>query len=215
MKRILLLLLITACSAVARGDTTDLGFEQTLDAALIGLTHPRESWTPNPIRYWNQPYRLRDYNSVFLIKFDLAAIPATNRIVTAELGIYVQGRSAVVNSGHLNTKVGIWRMLVGWGRGVCWESRGGKDEKSWGKPGGKQAGQDRAQQATDTPLLKSENSWLKFNVRADVEAILGGEPNHGWSIENVDAMGDGFEFVTPISGDPRYRPTLIITHQPK
>jgi hypothetical protein len=68
---------------------------------------------------------------------------------------------------------------------------------------------------TDSPLLKSPNSWLRFNVRADVEAILGGEANHGWAIENIDAMGDGFELVTPISGEPKFRPVLVITHQPK
>jgi hypothetical protein len=201
----------------ARADTANLAQEQILDAALIGVRHPRESWVPNEVHQWYLPYRLRDYDSVFLIKFDLSSIPAANRILGAQLGIYVQDRNHYVNTQHLDTKVGVWRMLTEWGPGVCWENRGGKDEKPWGKPGGKQAGQDRAQQATDTPLLKSPNTWLKFNVRADVEAILSGEPNYGWAIENIDASpnGEGFELVTPISGEPKFRPTLTITHQPK
>jgi len=200
---------------VGRADTANLGPDQTLDAALIGVRYPRESWVPNDVSQWYLPYRLRDYNSVFLIKFDLSSIPAGNRILSAQLGIYVLDRNGVVNAGHLDTKVGVWRMLVPWGPGVCWENRGGKDEKPWGQPGGKQAGQDRAQEPTDTPLLKSENTWLRFDVRADVEAILGGEANYGWAIENIDAMGDGFSLTTPISGEWKFRPTLVITHQPK
>ena len=211
-----LALLVGACSvAELRADTTTLAQEQTLDGALIGIKYPRESWVPNDPGAWYLPYRLRDYNSVFLIKFDLSSSPAANRILTAQLVIYVQDRNSYVNTQHLDTKVGVWRMLVEWGPGVCWENRGGKDEKPWGQPGGKQAGQDRAQQPTDTPLLKSENTWLRFDVRADVEAILGGEPNYGWAVENIDALGDGFSIVTPISGDPKFRPVLVITHQPK
>lgn len=212
---ILVLIAIAFSFSELRADTATLAQEQIVDAALIGIKYPRESWVPNDPSIWYLPYRLRDYNSVFLIKFDLSSIPAANRIISAQLGIYVQDRNSYVNTQHLDTKVGIWRMLVDWGPGVCWENRGGKEEKPWGQPGGKQAGQDRAQQPTDTPLLKSENNWLRFDVRADVEAILGGEPNYGWAIENIDALGDGFSLVTPISGDPKMRPVLIITHQPK
>jgi hypothetical protein len=208
--------LTAAFPSVGRADTATLAQDQILDAALIGVRHPRESWVPNEVHQWYLPYRLRDQGSVFLIKFDLSSIPAGSRILAAQLGIYVEDRNHHVNTQHLDTKVGVWRMLVEWGPGVCWENRGGKDEKSWGQPGGKQAGQDRAQQPTDTPLLKSSRSWLRFNVRADVEALLSGEPNHGWAVENMDITnGEGFELVTPISGDPKYRPTLTITYQPK
>jgi len=213
---LVLFAVIVALSQAARADTANLAQDQILDAALIGVKHPRESWVPNDVSQWYLPYRLRDNGSVFLIKFDLSSIPAGARILAAQLGIYVEDRNHHVNTQHLDTKVGVWRMLVEWGPGVCWENRGGKDEKAWGQPGGKQAGQDRAQQPTDTPLLKSTRSWLKFNVRADVEAILGGEPNYGWAIENMDVTnGEGFELITPISGDPKFRPTLTITYQPK
>lgn len=213
----LLALVLLVSSQYLRADTANLGQDQVLDAALIGIRYPRESWVPNEPAHYYLPYRLRDQGSVFLIRFDLSSIPANNRILSAQLGIYVLNRSGAATTGHHSTKVGVFRMLTDWGHGVCWEHRGGKDEKPWGQPGGKLAGQDRAQEPTDTPLLKTENTWLKFDVRADVEAILSGEPNHGWAIENIETVGygEGFELVLPISGDPKFRPTLVITHQPK
>src|ERR1044071_3097257 len=108
-----LIFVVTAVDSIV-ADTANLGPDQTLDAALIGVRYPRESWVPNDVSQWYLPYRLRDYNSVFLIKFDLSSIPPGNRILSAQLGIYVMDRSGVVTSGHLDTKVGVWRMLVPW-----------------------------------------------------------------------------------------------------
>lgn len=179
--------------AMAR--TLSLGIEQCDRAAAISAEAPRLSWAGarhprhNHTGYNDDVYgfvttsvKLTD-QSALLMRFDLSAIPAGQRIVRAVLVVPV--RDAAGNQPRFFLS----RLLADWGLGVCYLYRSvGEKKVPWTRPGAHGFGSDRAARPTGIVSVEAEEQAKKvINVTEDVALWYSGRaPNRGWLLSVED-----------------------------
>ena len=113
----------------------------------------------------------QDDRNRILIYFDLTPLEEVD-FRAAELRLHVTYRTHAPRG-----QASIYRMKRAWlENGVTWQEA--LPSQSWSEPGGR-PGADYEATATDHIPA---NDTLVFNVTADVQAWLNGEPNYGWII---------------------------------
>ena len=144
----------------------------------------------------------------FLIHFDLAAIPPGQRIVKAELLVPVAD-----TAGH-DPRFFIWRLVAGWGVGVCWDERLQEPAPvKWAVPGGRGPGLDRALEPTAV-IRQPGRVQIPVNVTADVALwYAGAAPNEGWMM-TVEDPGIWVALRPPF-WNAAQQWTLQITYEPE
>lgn len=146
--------------------------------------------------------------SRLLLRYDLSAIPAGQRVIHAELSIPVSDVS-----GN-NPRLFIWRMTAEWGVGVCHNFRILLPKKAaWTVPGARGAGSDRALHHSDV-LAPTGGGPQIMNVTEDVAMwYLKLAPNNGWML-GADDPDVRIRLPSPITGDADMW-ILRVTYEPE
>ncbi len=174
--------------------------QQATKLSWAGGGRGREPYTNTELAVW--PGRN------FLMAFDLGQIPAGQRIVQAELRVPLSRVSGTA------PRLFLWRMVAGWGTGVCWEARQRYPEVAgWVVPGGLAPGLDRS---VVPSVVAGELSVgeLTLNVTDDVALWYAGvSPNHGWMF-TADDPGVAL-FMRPPFWDAASAWSLQLTYEPE
>jgi len=185
---------------------TDL---DTMMMACIHADHPRSSWAgwDRGDGYFGTGEFAVSPQGGVLLQFPLDRIPKGQRIVNAELQVPVH------YCGGDGTKLFVWRLLAGWGKGVSHLNRQVRPAtNSWSVAGARGPGVDHALAPTRMAKLKGGGENVRLDVTGDVQLwTRGGTPNHGWLITTEDE-GSWAYLLPSLAG---YRWTLRITYEPE
>ena len=205
-------LLFSPIAAAARTvEMTDL---DTVMMAAIHRDFPWSSWagykSPTGLEYGTGEYTAGT-DAGTLLQFPLDRIPDGQQIVNAELMIPLHYHSQSSDGVRLY----VWRLLVGWGKGVSHTYRQIVPEKlRWAVPGARGVGVDRA--LIPTRQVKLPRRYGSKKQRVDVTADVrywyeNREKNYGWLMTTEDQ--NTWAYLLPsLSG---YRWGLRITYEPK
>ena len=207
-------LLMRPIPAMAR--TVLLDVEHCDRIAAIDAAAPRLSWAMARDRHdtYHTAVASLTQDRSLLMRFSLDAIPPDQRIVHAELVVPVADQSGNEPRFYL------WRLLAGWGPGVCHRYRytheGDREEKvEWTEPGARGISSDRATTPTDVVrVIEGEANEKVINVTEDVELWYEGRAtNHGWlfSVEEPQVVVD---LASPLWTTSQGW-TLRITYEPR
>jgi len=205
------LLFLPIAAAARTFEMTDL---DTVMMAAIHRDFPLSSWAG-----WKSEtgleYGIGEFtagtHAATLLQFPLDRIPDGQQIVNAELMIPVHYDNQHVGGVRLY----VWRLLVGWGKGVSHRYRQVVPEKlPWSVPGARGAGVDRA--LTPTRQVKLPRRYGSTKPRVDVTADVqfwyeNREKNYGWLITTEDQNTWAY-LHSSLQG---YRWELRITYEPK
>ena len=142
-----------------------------------------------------------------LIRYPLDKIPAGQRIVNAEL-------SLPIITPYAGQRIFVWRLLAGWGLGVCHLYRQARPEKlAWAKPGARGSGVDRAVEPTRIVPIPANSPDIRIDVTRDVQLWYNGAAkNHGWLITSEDENQWLYIYSPAYQGYARW--LLRVTYEP-
>ena len=148
-----------------------------------------------------------------LIRFDMAALPPAARIVSATLGLYLQGSASVSNA-----VIDLHRVSRSWVEGKLDGGSLGAGElgvtyndydglNPWTNPGGDYdpAPIDSVTIPTQTP------GWYQWDLTSQVRAWRAGEPNHGVLLRASAGTANGISFTSSDNAASIQRPRLVVT----
>jgi hypothetical protein len=205
-------LLLLPLAADAR--TIEMTDMDTVMMAAIHEDFPLSSWTgwksETGLEYGTGEYTAGTHAATF-VQFPLDCIPEGQQIVNAELIIPVH----YDNQYPGGVRLLVWRLLVGWGKGVSHTYRQVVPEKlRWSVPGARGPGVDHALTPTRQVELPREYGASKpqVDVTSDVQFWYENrDKNHGWLITTEDQ--NTWAYLLPSLQD--YRWVLRITYEPK
>lgn len=146
-----------------------------------------------------------------LVRFDLSAIPAGQRVLHAELHVPVNAFDGPLPRLH------VWRMIAEWGEGVNHDDRFQTPEPlSWMIGGGRGPGVDRGLFPSASVHVTKTGTYA-FNVTGDVALWVSGVARQqGWMLGVSEAEGH-VRLVMPSIGthDVNDEWRLRITYEPK
>lgn len=215
MNRLLTLLVLFTCAAVASARTIELTDIDCKRIAGIDAEAPHQSWASSGAGgSYNSMYiyldaRGRRGNRSFLIQFPLDSVPEGMRITNAELTMPAQQ----VYPESRQPRVQLRRIIGPWGAGVNHVYRMQRPEKKkWTSPGASASGRDVARRPSAVVRCK-ESKNIDVNVTQDVELWVSGEvENHGWLI-TLDEDHSLVRFASPTWSPGNWK--LRVTFEPR
>lgn len=194
-------------TVVVIGDNTGNDFSGTIDSWLSSYFNGT-NFSANETMEATK-YGVGDHSNSVIAFTGLSNIPAGATITGATLSLYLS------DAGGTSNTVTLKRILRNWVEGqVTWNEY--SSGNAWTSGGAISDGNDRSATVTASLAINTTHEYKVFSdaqLIADIQAIVDGGSNYGWTIERTDGQDDAnYRIFVTSEGANGQRPYLTITY---